>query len=579
MSISKLNLKRTEMQKVISQSIFKPLYPALFILIMLGNSCKKDLNQINPNSPTLVGNVTNEQGITEYAMGGVYWNGFSYGDGWLGNSYFSLPWGYHELMGDVAGGGAGSNNQTTTMGVPESFTPDPVGAPGTVVTNPSPEVLIIRSFNNTASTAAANNALYYEWTNMYAMIAVMNGVLAQLPSVHGLSTDKVSTIQAWCYFWKGYAYEQIGTLYIAGLIENQQNVINPNYVSHTAIIAQSDSLFGAASTILGGISNQGDYSTVLSEMIPQQCQTGLGLPPSSAQWIRMINTLLARNILLNRLEPFVNGNPGATITGASMPAISAGDWTSIINYCNAGVKSGDYVFTARTSATNSFFTATGGTVASLSALTNQTSTYKVSERLVQNFQPGDKRLANFLDTTGTFTGDANTNSTRWTLADAVLSKLTGINTFASRQVGGEEVYIGPTYEENTLMLAEALIQTGQIDNGLALVDAERTYQGAGVAATSGTGLTLAQALNVLTQERLAALAYRGLSFYDLRRWGWCYGSAKGGGRYGNTIIYNNTVYTNAYIDYNYMDYWDVPQDETTKNVPSASSAPVVNPNY
>lgn len=579
MSLSNLNSKRTDMKKLISQFIYKPLYPALFILILVGASCKKDLNQINPNSPTLVGNVTDEQGVTQYAMGGVYWNGFYYGDGWLGNSYFSLPWGYHELMGDVAGGGAGSNNQTTTMGVPDSFTPDPVGAPNTTVPNPSPEVLIIRSFNNTASTAAANNALYYEWTNMYAMIGALNTVLGQLPAVHGLSADKTATIEAWCYWWKGYAYAQIGTLYIAGLIENKPNVINSDYVSQTVILAQSDSLLSAAAAVLGTISNQNDYNTVISELIPQQCQTGLGVPLSSAQWIKTINTMHARNILLNRLSPFVNGNPSATITGASMPAISAADWTSIINYCNSGIQSGDYVFTARSSQANSFVPATNGSVASLCALTNQTSTYKVSERLVQNFQAGDKRLANFTNANGSFTGDANTNSTRWTLVDAAAANLSGFETYASRQVGAQEIYIGPTYEENALMLAEAYIQTGQIDNGLAIVDAVRTYEGAGVAATSGTGLTLAQALDVLTKERMAALAYRGLSFYDLRRWGWSYGSSKGGGRWGNTVIYNNIVYTNAFIDYNYMDYWDVPADETTKNIPSASSAPVTNPNY
>jgi hypothetical protein len=275
----------------------------------------------------------------------------------------------------------------------------------------------------------------------------------------------------------------------------------------------------------------------------------------------------------------VNGNPGAAITGASIPAIASGDWTSIINYCQAGVQSGDNVFTGRSTATNSFFTAPSGTVASLCAISNQTSTYKVSERLVQQFQAGDKRLANFSTTNGIFTGDANTNSTRYSLVDGVSAGLSGVQILGSRQVGGIEVYIGPTYEENALMLAEAYIQTGQIPKGLALIDAVRSYQGAGVAAVGGSSLTLAQALNVLTQERLAALAFRGLSFYDLRRWGWSYGAAKGGGRWGNSLIYNGKVYTNAYINYNYMDYWDVPADETTKNPPSTSSAPVVNPNY
>jgi len=140
------------------------------ILLLIFSSCKKQLDVKNPNDPTFDVNVTDETGITAYAKGVVYWNGFNYGDAWLGDSYFSLPWGYHELMGDVIGGGQGSNNQTTTMGVPDKFQADPAD-PTTVFTNPSPQAKsIIRSFNNSASTANGNNALYYEWTNMYAMI-------------------------------------------------------------------------------------------------------------------------------------------------------------------------------------------------------------------------------------------------------------------------------------------------------------------------------------------------------------------------------------------------------------------------
>ena len=80
-------------------------------------------------------------------------------------------------------------------------------------------------------------------------------------------------------------------------------------------------------------------------------------------------------------------------------------------------------------------------------------------------------------------------------------------------------------------------------------------------------------------ERMAALAFRGLSFYDSRRWGWTYAIANGGGRYGCTLLFKGNVYTNATINYNFMDYWDVPADETDKNTPSADSAPVKNVNY
>jgi hypothetical protein len=288
--------------------------------------------------------------------------------------------------------------------------------------------------------------------------------------------------------------------------------------------------------------------------------------------------MLARNILLNHLSPFVNGNPAATISKASIPAMSAADWTAVITYANAGVQKGANVFTGRSSTSNSFFSATAGTVASICASSNQNTTYKVSERLIQAFPAGDKRLANFTAANGTFYGDANTNTTRWSLVDGVTAGLSGIPILGSRAVGGIEVYMGPTYEENALMLAEANIRTGNVAAGVALIDAVRTAQGAGVAPLS-TSLTVAQALTELTNERYAALAFRGLSYYDARRWGWTYSTAVGGGRYGATLIFNKVLYPNATINYNFMDYWDVPGDETEKNAPATGSSAVKNPNY
>ena len=97
----------------------KILYLGFFAaLVMFSTSCQKDLEVGNPNSPTLSGNVTEENGLTKLAQGGIYLNGLNYGNGWLGDSYFSLPRGYHELMGDIIGGGEGSNNQITTLPSP-----------------------------------------------------------------------------------------------------------------------------------------------------------------------------------------------------------------------------------------------------------------------------------------------------------------------------------------------------------------------------------------------------------------------------------------------------------------------------
>ena len=550
---------------------------AASVLLLLFSSCKKQLEVKNPNDPTFGGNVNSEAGLTSYAKGGIYWNGFNYGDGWLGDSYFSLPWGYHELMGDAIGGGQGSNNQTTTMGVPDKFIADPANPGTTTFTNPSPQALgIIRGFNTSAATANANNALYYEWTNMYAMINACNLTLENLGGV-GLSADKANTVKAWCYWWKGYAYAQIGTLYYAGLIVDHSNTIVSKFLKQADIITESNKQLNLALTTLNAISNQGDYADIIAQLIPGQCQTGLGMPPSSVQWVRTINTMLARNILLNKLAPFVNGNPNATITKATIPAMTAADWQSVITLCTNGIRQGDFVFTGRASSSNSFFSTSGGSVAGILTASNQSTTYKLGERLVQQFKAGDLRRANFSAANGTFYGDANTNSTRWSLIDGAAAGLTGIPILGSRQAGKLEIYIGPTYEENQLMLAEANIRTTNIAAGLVFINNVRSYQGSGVAPVAG--LTLTQALQELTMERLAALALRGLSFYDIRRWGWTYSIANGGGRYGCTLIYNAIVYNNATINYNFMDYWDVPADETEKNPPSADSAPVKNANY
>ena len=546
--------------------------------MLVSSSCTKQLDVKDPNDPTFAGNVNTEGGIAAYAKGSVYWNGFNYGDGWLGDSYFSLPWGYRELMGDVIGGGQGSNNQTTTMGVPDSFVADPTNAAATTFKNTSPQATgIIRGFNDPASTANGNNALYYEWTNMYAMINGCNTALENLGAITTLSADKAKTVQAWAYFWKGYAYAQIGSMYYAGLIEDKSATINNKYVDHNAIIAESNKQLNLALTTLSGIGNQGDYSAMMTQLIPTQNQVGLGKAPSTAQFIKTINTMLARNIVVNKLAPFVNGSTSATIAKASIAPMTAADWAAVITYCNAGIGQGDYVFTGRTSGTNSFFSATSGTVAAIAASSNQNTTYKVSERLVANFGAGDARLANFTDANGTFYGDANTNTTRYSLVDGATAGLT-VPVLGSRQVGKLEIYIGPSYEENALMLAEAKIRTGDVAGGVTLINTVRTYQKAGVAALA-TSITATQALTELTKERGAALAFRGLSWFDARRWGWSYSTANGGGRYGATLIYNKVVYTNATLNYNFMDYWDVPGDETGKNAPATGSAAVINPNW
>lgn len=544
-------------------------------LMLAGVSCKEQLDVGNPNAPTTAANVNTETGLIAFAQGGVYINGFLNGDGWLGNSYFSLPWGYSELMADNVGADA-SNNQVTTIGVPDYIILDD----GTKVSNTAPQVGIIRSYNSRAATGAGNNAIYYQWLNMYALNNVCNQTLDLIATIPftGDKTSRANTVKAWAYWWKGYAYASIGSMYYSGLIEDKTGITDGNYVLHDAIIAKSNEFFNLAATTLGTVTSTNDYVAVMTQLIPSFTQVGNGGVPTIDMWKRNINTMLARNILVNKLAPFVKGNPAATISKSSTTAMTTADWNSVLTLATNGIKKGDVVFTGRSTASNSMFSPTGGTVAALTSNVNTSSTFKISERFMQSFNTGDQRVPNNFNTKTTYKNNY-TFTTRYSMVPNGTG-IAGVYVYGSKDVGAHEALIAGSYEENALMLAEANLRLGNIETGLGFIDAVRTYQGAGVAATAGTGLTLAGALTELTKERRVALFSRGLAFYDNRRWGWTYDIAVGGGSYGNTVITNAgaTINKNVTINYNFMDYWDVPADETVLN-PATSSVATKNPNY
>ncbi len=544
------------------------------IFALAGSSCKKQLQIGNPNSPTVAGNVTDESGLISLAVGGVYVNGFQNGDGWLGNSYFSLPFGYMELLADNIGADA-SNNQITTVGYPTYYILDD----GTNVPNNSPSVSILRAYN--VLGGSGNNPLFFQWQNMYALNSSCNAILAIAPKIKlaGDATSRLNTLLAWCYWWKGYAYSQIGTIYYSGLIQDDPaNATNNHYLPKDSIIARSNYYLNLAATTINGISSASDFNTILGELIPAPFQVQNGGVLTQTMWIHNINSLLARNIIDNGLAPYVNGDPNASITKSSTGNLSTDDWNNIMTLASNGIQSGDYVFTAQSTATNSLFGATSGNVAANTTGNNISSTFKISVRFVANYKPTDKRLAqNF------WKGSTYNNpfyGTPYNIADSLQQSVTGVATLGNKLVGQYQVYIGPSYEENELMLAEANIRLGNIAAGLTHVDNVRDYQGAGVAHVSGTVTTLAGAMAELTAERRVSLFGRGLSFYDARRWGWIYDISNGGGQYGQ-LLYNadGTYDTNVTVNYNFMDYWDIPADETQLNPPASGTSPILNPNY
>jgi SusD/RagB-like outer membrane lipoprotein len=568
----------------------KFIYILSFAVILAGTGCKKQLQVGNPNAPTIQANVNTETGMLAFAQGATYTDGFQNGEGWLGNTYFSLPYGYSELLADMVGADA-ANQQISVMSVPELVTTED----GTQVQNANLQIPFFRTYNTRANTGAGANVYYYQWLSMYALNFACNTILNLVDNISysGDATTKANTIKAWCYWWKGYAYASIGSMYYSGLVIDTYLGASNNYLVHDSIIDRSNYYFNQASTVLSsGVASTADYTAVLGALIPSAFQTAAhGGIPTPAQWIKNINTMLARNILLNKLNPFVNGKLNSSITKSTIPAMTTADWNAVLTYATNGIQSGDVVFSGISAAANSVFTPLGGTVSALTTGTNSNTTFKVTERFIQNFKSGDKRLTtNFVkypqlvDNAGDTAYNYNNPNfgTRWNQVDrSLFNNLTnGIYVYGALGAGDYELYIAGSYEENALMLAEANIMLGNTEAGLAFVDAVRTYQGAGVAAVSGTGLTQTQAMAELIKERRVALVYRGTSFYDSRRWGWIYDIANGGGSYGNTFLATSgKLYTNTTINYNFLDYWDVPADESVLNPPGTGSAATVNPNF
>jgi len=530
------------------------------------SACKKQLDITNTNQPTPASAQT-EIGVISLAQGTIYMNGFynlKYFDGVYGR-FWEGAIGFHELMGDVVGAEA-ANAFMNQIGCPDKVTLDN----GTVVVNPNnpkTQYALVRYVNQNAQ--GSSNTTVYEWSYMYNMIVAANTVLATADKTTftgaGAATKK-ATIQAWAYWWKGYAYSRIGSTYYAGLIQNATNAeatTNGNYVTKEAIIAEANANFDKCTAALANCTSSSDYTTMMGKLIPTFVLKGKGGILTTAMWQRNINTMKARNILVN--------NTVASMTSAQ--------WSSVLTLVNNGIQASDFIFTGRTDVNGTFLGSSisvADKTAQISA-TGSTNTYKLSERWVQEFYPGDKRKDNnvlTLASVGLFNTDrGNVFNTRYTLKNGG-NAMAGVVTYANSAAGANEITLAGTYEENELMKAEALIQTGQVDLGIASVDAVRAYQGAGLAAV-GTGLTQSSAYEVLRRERRIALAFKGLSFYDARRWDII---APTKSRTGCTVISSTAgVNTNSTIVYGYLDYWDVPDNELAYNPAASGSAATKNP--
>ncbi|MBL0027192.1 MAG: RagB/SusD family nutrient uptake outer membrane protein [Saprospiraceae bacterium] len=543
--------------------IFKKIFSISFIMAAMCMSCSDDLAIENPNTPT-PSSLNSEEGIISFATGGVYITGFKnvkYTDGVYG-PFTSGAMGFHELMGDVIGADA-ANAFINQMGCPNKVTFDD----GTTVNNPnSPntQYALIRQANT--NQAGGNNFLYYEWAYMYNLIGSCNLILEKSATVtlSGDAATKKAALQAWAYWWKGYAYSRLGSIYYAGLILDKSFETNANYVSKEKLIEEANANFDKAVTAASAAKASG-FTATWEKIIPSFYQLDKGKAMSPDELKRSISSMKARNLMVNKTT--------ATMTAA--------DWGNVLTLANAGITSTDNVFTVR-SDVNSLIFSTGQLVMGRT-YSNAAggATYKLSERWVQEFKAGDKRLDNNITSTGApYTGQADRGNAHFTRHALIANGkgLAGVQVFAKSTPGDYEFYMAVNYEENQLMKAEALINTSKIEEGLKIIDDLRTSLGAGLAATAGKGLTLAQAKEELRRERRIDVAFRGLSFYDARRWGVIDLIANGGGRKGAYLLSNKSVLsTNGTIEYGYLDYWDVPDNELAYNPAATGSAPIKNP--
>ncbi len=536
----------------------------VFTFLLIG--CKKSsLNIINSNAPTSY-SLTTENGIKSFALG-IINKQFGNVENIGKVNLFVVALTQHSLMGDELFSPYGNfgfrwANQVYSIQPPGSTAP---------VINPFgiSQLTSLQGFNN--REAGQQNVFLYEWNFAYNYItqsnqlltAINNPALTLQGSLSEINTKK-AVLKAWAYWWKGFAYSRIGSIYLAGLKVDEAGSTTNDYVSHDKIILEATTNFDLAISSLDGISADEMYIQTFKSITPSYNLPENVIEPN--MWIHIINTLKARNLLVNK----------------KISEMNASDWNNILSYTENGVSANDHVFMQGMTVDGTNDASGGYFHPFVLNGTMQEFTF-VSERLMQEFHENDRRLQNNFTMNGVYPpnirGRGLQFGTRWTIKN-----IEDGGSFATNNNQGA-VAISSTYEENELMKAEALINLGGIEEGLLIIDHMRNYQQADIPSISNTGLDVSQANEELRRERRVALFMRGTAFYDARRWGLTADVSLGGGRYDG-MVYLPVSYLEAgstlpqvrpcIINYKYVDYFDVPAGEFQLNQPSLISSPIKN---
>lgn len=121
-----------------------------------------------------------------------------------------------------------------------------------------------------------------------------------------------------------------------------------------------------------------------------------------------------------------------------------------------------------------------------------------------------------LDLNRTFKGNTATSYGR---KKYIKNLNTSVNGVPSYGVGGQD-FIVLRYADVLLMRAEAMVEKNQLSGVSALVNQVRARSGMpSVESVEGTNLSQAQLRTIVRHERRVELAFEGLRFFDLKRWG------------------------------------------------------------
>jgi hypothetical protein len=551
----------------------RAILPALAAILLLG-ACKKTILQLpNPNLPTPNGSLVTEGGIDAFAEGIFYkWIAFETGDGNI--NFFDIAWYMESNMGDEDFTPYSNFGSRYPMNIASITLPPPYN---TVVPNPSgfaTNLAILESFNS--RSAGDGNSIQYEWDCFYYVNAQANTLLQALDNpalkLSGDAATKKKLLQAWAYYWKGYSYSKLGSMYLAAVIDDSpdstaKGLTSNVYLVHDSVIGAANRNFAQAASLFGSITENSDYDTTFKAIIPSFNVPNQVITP--AMWVRQINSFEARNYLVNR----------------KVAAMTAADWTTILNLTAGGMTQTDYTLRWGVAPLGvpDLTKNLGYPFHPMVLHTVFGGLSFVSERLIQDIQPGDQRFTKGFEPypTGVVVNVLNRGiqfGTRYAPVDIEKGGLYATENYSSAAT----VPIAPTWEETALMTAEADIYLGNVNAGLQLIDQVRASQNAGLPTLANSGISQDSAISQLHSERRIGLYLHNVSWYDARRWGITAPASQGGGRIGNIVVPGSLINQTAaqvlpcFINYDFVDYWDVPQNELDFNPAGANSAPVKN---